>query len=127
PPDSLDLLLHNGLDAFRHRLRIRATGFEAGQTSLSNELEFRFGHPVFIPNVFSPNGDGIHDLWVIENLLRYPQNELRVYDRWGRSVFSREGYQNDWGGEQLPEGVYYYHFSPGPGVPLRKGTVTLLR
>ncbi|WP_425237268.1 FG-GAP-like repeat-containing protein [Ulvibacterium sp.] len=62
----------------------------------------------------SPNADGIHDTWVIENIADHPDALVKVFDRNGREVFSTIGYRNDWGGTEgtgsglLPVGSYYY-------------------
>ena len=44
--------------------------------------------PLTIVNTFSPNGDGINDIWVIKNIELYPDNELTVINRWGNEVYS---------------------------------------
>ncbi|WP_224744181.1 ice-binding family protein [Pontibacter aquaedesilientis] len=61
-----------------------------------------------IPNVFTPNNDGNNDTWTIGSLLNYPDNDLVVVNRWGNEVFRRKGYKNDWNGDKLAEGTYYY-------------------
>ncbi|WP_192349229.1 gliding motility-associated C-terminal domain-containing protein [Algoriphagus sp. Y33] len=64
-----------------------------------------------IPNVFTPNGDGINDTWVIRGLQEFfPQNELVVVNRWGVEVYRSTNYQNDWNGENLNGGTYFYQF-----------------
>ncbi len=73
---------------------------------------------VVIPNAFTPDGDGINEVWVIEGIEKYPDNQLTIYNRWGNLVFSADSYLNTWGGtsnsnlnvggEQLPTGTYYY-------------------
>jgi gliding motility-associated-like protein len=66
----------------------------------------------FIPNVITPNGDGINDEWHIKDLERYPQNGVKILNRWGDQVFNATPYQQDWTGrwkgEPLPAGTYYY-------------------
>jgi gliding motility-associated-like protein len=90
---------------------------------------------LFIPNGFSPNGDGINDYFEILGLNNFIDafnnplpNTFEVYNRWGNLVFSVEGYDNEvpdkrWEGqsnsslkrtikgEKLPEGTYYYYFT----------------
>ena len=68
---------------------------------------------IVIHDVITPNGDGINDVWVIEDLQKYPDNSVQVFDKWGDLVFERKGYNNDWygrgsKGELLPDGTYYY-------------------
>jgi gliding motility-associated-like protein len=63
---------------------------------------------LIIHNSFSPNGDGKNDIWFIENLNLYPENELVVLNRWGNEVFSVNGYMNNWDGGNLNEGTYFY-------------------
>lgn len=63
---------------------------------------------LFIPNVFTPNGDGKNDALTITGLERYPENELSIFNRWGSSVLEKKPYKNDWDGSQLTEGTYFY-------------------
>jgi len=63
---------------------------------------------------FSPNGDGINDVFTIQGIDRFDDNRVRVYNRWGNLVFDRGGYKNadgwrgDWVGNTLPDGTYFY-------------------
>jgi gliding motility-associated-like protein len=76
-----------------------------------------------IPGGFSPDGDGVNDYFVIPGIEKYPNNVLRVINRWGEEVFVRQRYANDWGGEpnlglriqdgKLPGGTYFYIFETG--------------
>lgn len=63
--------------------------------------------------VITPNEDGYNDLWVVESIDNFPENNLIIYDRWGRKVFEQKGYANDWQGTgydgmPLPFGTYYF-------------------
>ena len=64
-----------------------------------------------IPNLFTPNGDGVNDLFVIEGLEQYTSPKLVIRDKSGRPVFQSNNYQNTWGGENCPDGVYSYEFT----------------
>ena len=90
---------------------------------------------VFIPEGFSPNGDGYNDLFVILGIENFPDNELVVFNRQGVEVLHRLNYQNDWDGKpgegavlggELPEGTYYYIFRYGDSG-IRKGYVYINR
>ena len=63
---------------------------------------------LFIPNIFTPNGDGINDYLQILGLESFVENKLEVVNKRGRVIFSQKNYQNRWDGEGLPNDVYYY-------------------
>jgi large repetitive protein len=78
----------------------------------------------FIPNGFSPNGDGINDNFVIVSTDEYPDAQLIVYNRYGDEVWRNDGggYRNDFNGnfkrnqKTLPDGTYFYIFKFNDGV-----------
>ncbi|WP_442846374.1 Ig-like domain-containing protein [Leeuwenhoekiella sp. H156] len=81
-------------------------------------------------NEFSPNGDGINDLFKIRCLEQYPENTLMVFNRVGQKVFSSVNYKNDWDGianvttgfntsKGLPSGTYYYVLEINGGRTLK--------
>ncbi|RYE20417.1 MAG: T9SS type B sorting domain-containing protein, partial [Sphingobacteriales bacterium] len=82
-------------------------------------------------NVMSPNSDGTNDVFVIKNIEVYPNNDLKVFDRAGRIVFSAKGYKNTWdatiNGSPLTEGTYYYVVDFGDGKMKKKGYITIIR
>jgi gliding motility-associated-like protein len=52
---------------------------------------------VTVHNAFSPNGDGINEVFIIDNIddtLCYPDNTVAIYNRWGVLVFETSGYNN---------------------------------
>jgi gliding motility-associated-like protein len=81
-----------------------------------------------VTNVMTPNGDGYNDNLIFNYAQFYEQNNLVVYDRWGRKVFETENYKNDWNGDKLNEGTYYWVLTPTttPQGPFT-GFVLLLR
>lgn len=85
-----------------------------------------------IPNVFTPNDDGINDVWEIIHLDQYPISVLKVYSRWGVEVFSATGVHEPWDGtfqgNRLPADVYFYVLElNNPQENVRSGSVTLIR
>jgi gliding motility-associated-like protein len=78
---------------------------------------------VFIPSVFTPNGDGANDKFIIPGIEEYEDNSLMIYDRNGNLVFSKAPYKNEFDGMTngttfltsrdglLPTGTYYYVLS----------------
>lgn len=87
--------------------------------------------PFPIPNVFSPNGDGVHDTWVIPELDKYPNAVVSVFDRYGRRVFFTEGYKRPWDGtfegKPLAVATYYYIIEPRLIPGIFSGSVTILK
>lgn len=69
--------------------------------------------PTFvIPNGFSPNGDGVNDVWQIDLIYLFPDCEVEVFNRWGEPLFYSKGYNTPWNGtykgKPVPVGTYYY-------------------
>lgn len=61
-----------------------------------------------IPNVFTPNGDGRNDVFEIVGIEGFDRVEITVVNRWGNEVYRNYNYRNDWSGQGLNEGTYYY-------------------
>nr|WP_121270717.1 MBG domain-containing protein [Pedobacter schmidteae] len=82
-------------------------------------------------NILSPNGDGYNDKWVIDNIDFYPNNEVKIFDKAGRLMYSKKGYDNSWDGMlnglPLAEGTYYYVIDFGTSRPRFKGFITVVR
>ena len=80
-----------------------------GYTSESNYITCVQPEPptITIPNVFTPNTDGMNDYFVIRNLNLYDFRPLVIYNRWGGIVYESNQYNNDWDGRNVPDGVYY--------------------
>ena len=68
--------------------------------------------PFNINNGFTPNGDGKNDTWVIDELYKFPNTEIEVYNRWGEQLFYSKGAYTPWNGtykgQPVPVGTYYY-------------------
>ncbi|MBT8239483.1 MAG: gliding motility-associated C-terminal domain-containing protein, partial [Croceitalea sp.] len=84
-----------------------------------------------ICNLFSPNGDGLNDVLILNCSNSYPNNSLQIYDRYGNSVYERNAYDNTWDGTgdngNLPKGTYYYILDLGDGSEVVKGWIQIVR
>jgi len=89
---------------------------------------------VKITNAFTPNGDGVNDVWKIFDGNCIASAKVQVYNRYGSEVYESNDYKNNWNGtfkgKPLPDGTYYYvviyKLVSGNGV-YQKGNVTILR
>jgi len=84
-----------------------------------------------IPNIFSPNGDGINDKWVIQYLDSYPGCVVQIYNRYGQMVINQVNYTKAWdgkiNGKDAPVGTYYYIIDPKNGRKPMTGYVDIIR
>jgi gliding motility-associated-like protein/uncharacterized repeat protein (TIGR01451 family) len=106
---------------------------------ISNNTSTTITYPAdfFIPEGFSPNGDGINDLFIIRGIFYFPENSIVIFNRWGNKVYEADPYINTWdgrsirglrvGGDELPTGTYFYVLDLGDGTPVFKGTIYLNR
>ncbi|MFM6976365.1 MAG: BspA family leucine-rich repeat surface protein [Sphingobacteriaceae bacterium] len=110
---------------------VNVTNTDGIQTTVSITVNVMEDYNITPTNLLTPNGDGINDTWIVENLSTYPVNEVIVFDQIGRVVFQTKNYQNNWGGTSkgfmLPEGAYYYIVKFIDGGIIKKGYITLLR
>jgi len=98
--------------------------------SLANCEQF-----LYVPNAFSPNGDGVNEFFTIRGLTNYEIFNMKIYNRWGVKVFETEGSTPGWDGTQhgkkSPTGVYVYYidveFANNITPFVTKGNVTLIR
>jgi len=90
---------------------------------------------IFVPNAFSPNGDGSNDMFRVYGLQAPQQFQLQIYSRWGIKLYESTDFSAGWdgnanGGSPSPEGVYVFYLkvTTSTGKPLeRSGSITLLR
>ncbi|WP_345222466.1 gliding motility-associated C-terminal domain-containing protein [Hymenobacter koreensis] len=80
--------------------------------------------PLVIPNVITPNGDGKNETLVLQSLP--DNNQVQIFNRWGRLVREYKNYQNDWDAKDQPDGIYYFMVTAQNGQRL-KGWVEIIR
>jgi gliding motility-associated-like protein len=83
-------------------------------------LVFINDNPFFIPDAFSPNDDGINDKFEIKGIAKYQTVEIRIFNRWGNTVYQSKNYGEGlgkdgfWDGNSksgsgpIPNGTYFY-------------------
>jgi gliding motility-associated-like protein len=104
--------------------------------TFSDDVYIKVRRKILTPvNSFSPNGDGINDTWLVPFLNEFPNCDLKIYDRWGQTVYEITGYSTNkaWDGKYkdklVDEGVYFFvielrdSFYPEP----IKGTLTVVK
>jgi gliding motility-associated-like protein len=91
----------------------------------------RVYNKLVIPTTFTPNNDGVNDIWNIEALETYPLGTITVFTRNGKQVFQSKGYGKPWDGKLngalLPTGTYYYVIDLKNDTPKLSGWVLLVR
>ncbi|PYF70025.1 Ig-like domain-containing protein [Pedobacter nutrimenti] len=118
-------------------IRVRAKGQLDCQTSAASSSDGTADNPlkngVFVPNTFTPNGDGNNDVfYAYGNTIA--KLKMRIYNQWGQFIFESQNIQTGWDGtykgQLQPTGVYVYlldlEFTDGT-TSTKKGTITLLR
>lgn len=89
---------------------------------------------IYVPNAFTPNNDGVNDIFKMINFRNEELLEFKVFNRWGTILFSTKDPHEGWDGtfrqSMQPMGVYGYVIRikyPDNIVETYKGTVTLIK
>lgn len=94
-----------------YNLKLIGTSKEGCTDSATNKIEVLNTNYAFLPNAFSPNGDGMNDVWapIMNNIVNA---ELYIYDRWGGQVYHQNNPTISWDGKYknqiVPQGYYVY-------------------
>ncbi|WEK18826.1 MAG: Ig-like domain-containing protein [Candidatus Pedobacter colombiensis] len=95
---------YTGADSFTYLIKDEY-GYYSNRAVVSLKINF-FG--ISVPTLFTPNGDGTNDIFEVRGLNQFAENQLTIINRWGNEVYRANNYQNNWNGEGLNEGTYYY-------------------
>lgn len=100
-------------------------------TDAVDQVSIRVYQKLIIPNTFSPNGDGVNDLWNLPAINTYRGVKVMVMNRYGQEVFKSSGYEIPWNGkyqnQDVPVGVYYYVIHLESGLKPLTGSLTVIR
>lgn len=69
---------------------------------------------VLVPNVVTPNGDGVNDYFKIRGLENFSGSSLTVFNRWGNKIYANDDYKNDWK-PNVVDGTYFYIINVSDG------------
>jgi gliding motility-associated-like protein len=101
-------------------------------------LDFTY-QPLHVSQGFSPNGDGSNDYWYIRSIENFPNNQLKVFNRWGLLVYTGKNYDNKtvfWDGRAnagnessnlVDQGTYYYTLDLGDSGSTLSGYVVIVK
>lgn len=103
---------------------LTVTDFNGCESTATEEVVVSFDFR--IPQGFSPNGDGVNDLFIVQGLEAFPGTTVQIFNRWGAVVFEANHYNNDWDGDDLPDGTYFYVIKLPSGEDFA-GSVTIAR
>jgi len=110
---------------------VRVTNGSGCSSTQNITIKVAEDYKLVATNILTPNGDGVNDTWVVENIDMYPNNEVRIFDRNGRELYNKKSYDNSWTGtvrgNDLAEGTYYYIITYGPDKLVQKGFITIIR
>jgi gliding motility-associated-like protein len=98
--------------------------------SLGNCYNNECQEVIEMPNVFTPNNDGINDFFRLDNVSCFSQTQLTIYNRWGTKMFETNNLQVGWDGLNTNDGVYFWTLSYVNSKKeqlLRQGYLTLLK
>jgi len=87
---------------------------------------------ITVPNAITPNGDGVNDTWIIDQIEIYPEVKVEIYNRWGELIFhAPKGYTKPWDGtfkgRELPIDSYHYVIDLNNGRDVVTGSITIIR
>lgn len=148
--DTTYMMLNENLQPGNYAIRIKADypGGAGPYTAYSNWIKFVVYEPpvvppptsdsLVVPNVLTPNNDGVNDFFEIENIMSWPTTRhVRIFNRWGGIVYENEMYDNnmpwdgtDKSGKKLSDGTYFYTIEvvnqPTNKSEIYTGNVTLI-
>ncbi|MBL0357563.1 MAG: gliding motility-associated C-terminal domain-containing protein [Chitinophagaceae bacterium] len=94
---------------------IKVTG-GPGNCEATDTVSVKVVRDLYIPNAFSPDNNGRHDVWNIPALNGNANARVSIYNRWGQKIFESRGYSQPWDGTYKgvaqPIGAYYYQVQP---------------
>jgi len=124
---------NNGMDNYGQRYRIKAYELGGDRVSWSNDIILYFDPIIFIPNAFTPNGNGRNEEFRAE-CSGGKDFTMKIYSRWGEKLFEtndpKKGWDGTYNGKEVPIGVFVYYIQVADykdKIYDFNGTIQLLR
>ena len=125
-----------GYSQNQYSRKYRVTAYKNGNPliySVSNEVEVVPAMTIYLPNTFTPNGDGLNDTFGVTGEA-IKEFSLIIYNRWGQKVYETDNVNEQWDGTYngviAPQGSYAYSISaqgPTGGRQTKKGSFNLIQ
>jgi gliding motility-associated-like protein len=99
------------------------------EDTYSTEITVHPDFAVFIPNAFTPNGDGLNDVFEVKGV-GVKTYQLQIYSRWGEQLYESNNFENKWDAANVPAGTYVYVIHATTLLDKQieeKGTVTVIK
>lgn len=113
---------------------VKGSNSEGCKDSAQVKITLEYPYDIFIPNAFSPNSDGINDIFQIIGTGKWKLHDFNIYNRYGFLVFKtidrKEGWDGTYKGKLADQGVYFYYIKiklPNGELKEFKGDLTLFR
>ena len=104
---------------------------EFGCRAISTYKVIAFCKEIIVPNTFTPNGDGVNDIWNVGGLENDRLAHVTVFNRYGNVVFKSIGHSPGWdgtfNGKNINAGTYYYTIKTNQSATIIKGSIVILR
>ena len=108
----IDRNLNDNQGKYCYQIRAREEGQGCGEVSFSNPVCIILPAKIFMPNAFTPNGDGHNDFFEVKGAF-FQTFYIEIFNRWGKKIFTSGAAEDAWdgtyNGRSAPEGVYVYH------------------
>ena len=105
------------------------TAYSAAGCPAQDTVTLRVLPPIYVPSAFSPNGDGVNDVWRPVNTENYAEFQLVVLNRWGLVIYQSDAKNIGWNGQtnDQPAPADTYHYLIRTPFGEHTGTLTLIR
>lgn len=112
---------------------LNAVDFNGCASDIFFYVDINSNCDVIVYNGFTPNGDGVNDNFVIDNIDKYPNNKVQIFNRWGNKIYNTVNYNNisnRWdgrtnNGQAVTSGTYFYIILDETEKILQKGWIEI--